>query len=165
MSVTYTLFTFWRQCEICKYDTNWKSNTVLVCYMLVNEYKPEFQYRKSPKNAEFRQCLNLRACLCYRAKPICKTDLTSTLKEALGNLLLKWLESGSKRNDISEIRWQQQSTIDYLKLCIFNYFNWLLLHLLHKIFWVLDVFVRILRNMEAFVLSISSNRRNFPRNN
>ncbi len=26
--------------------------------MLVNEYKPEFQFRKSPKNAEFRQCLN-----------------------------------------------------------------------------------------------------------
>ncbi len=40
-------------------------NTVLVCYMLVNEYKPEFQFRKSPKNAEFRQYLNLRALLCY----------------------------------------------------------------------------------------------------
>ena len=34
-------------------------------YMLVNEYKPEFQFRKDPKNAEFRQCLNLSASLCY----------------------------------------------------------------------------------------------------
>ena len=29
--------------------------------MLVNEYKPEFQFRKSPKNAEFRQFPFLRA--------------------------------------------------------------------------------------------------------
>ena len=27
--------------------------------MLTNEYKPEFQFRKGPKNAEFRQFLNL----------------------------------------------------------------------------------------------------------
>ncbi len=27
--------------------------------MLVNEYKPEFQFEKSPENAEFRQFLNL----------------------------------------------------------------------------------------------------------
>jgi hypothetical protein len=38
-----------------KYDTNLKSNTVLVYYTRVNEYKPESKIRKSPKNAEFLQ--------------------------------------------------------------------------------------------------------------
>ena len=31
--------------------------------MLVNEYEPAFQFRKSRKNAEFRQCLNLSALI------------------------------------------------------------------------------------------------------
>ncbi len=54
-------------------------NTVLVCYMIINEYKPEFRFRKSPKNAEFRQCLNLRASLCNEQKRWRRTDLTSLL--------------------------------------------------------------------------------------
>ena len=33
--------------------------------MLVNEYKPEFQLRKSSKDAKFWQCLYLRSPLCY----------------------------------------------------------------------------------------------------
>ena len=37
----------------------------MVCYMLVNEYKPEFQFKKSLKDAEFRQFLNLWVHFCY----------------------------------------------------------------------------------------------------
>jgi hypothetical protein len=33
--------------------------------MLVNEYKPEFQFRKSSKDAKFGQCLHLWVPLCY----------------------------------------------------------------------------------------------------
>ena len=33
--------------------------------MLINECKPEFQFKKSLKNAKFGQCLYLVAHLCY----------------------------------------------------------------------------------------------------
>ena len=41
----------------------WKSS--LVCYTLVNEYTLECQFRKCPRNAEFRLYLSLRASLSY----------------------------------------------------------------------------------------------------
>ena len=48
--------------------------------MLVNEYKPEFQFRKSSKvDAKFGQCLHLGPPL-LRAEPMRRTDLTASLK-------------------------------------------------------------------------------------
>ena len=41
--------------------------------MLINECKPEFQFKKSSKNAKFGQCLYLVAHLCYEQNR-CATD-------------------------------------------------------------------------------------------
>jgi hypothetical protein len=56
--------------------------------MLVNEYKPEFQFRKSSKDAKFRQCLNLWVPPCYEhAEPMRRTDLTASLNYVNGTIL------------------------------------------------------------------------------
>ncbi len=53
--------------------------------MLVNEYKPEFQFGKSPKNAEFRQILNLRAIFSYE-----RTDAQNGLDFHFKKYDLEW---------------------------------------------------------------------------
>ena len=44
--------------------------------MLINECKPEFQFKKSSKNAKFRQCLYLVAHLCYEQNRCAERTVT-----------------------------------------------------------------------------------------
>ena len=48
-----------------KYDLLNEYLTLFWFAMLMNECKPEFQFKKSSKNAKFGQCLYLVAHLCY----------------------------------------------------------------------------------------------------
>ena len=44
--------------------------------MLINECKPEFQFKKSSKNAKFGQCLYLVAHLCYEQNRCAERTVT-----------------------------------------------------------------------------------------
>ena len=44
--------------------------------MLINECKPEFQFKKSLKNAKFGQCLYLVAHLCYEQNRCAERTVT-----------------------------------------------------------------------------------------
>ena len=48
--------------------------------MLINECKPEFQFKKSSKNAKFGQCLYLVAHLCYEQNRCAERTVTFTAK-------------------------------------------------------------------------------------
>ena len=48
--------------------------------MLINECKPEFQFKKSSKNAKFAQCLYLVAHLCYEQNRCAERTVTPLLK-------------------------------------------------------------------------------------
>ena len=57
--------------------------------MLINECKPEFQFKKSSKNAKFGQCLYLVAHFCYEqnrcAERTVKMAKMSTVRVGLEN--------------------------------------------------------------------------------
>ena len=91
------MFTFWNSIFV-KYDLLNEYLTLFWFAMLINECKPEFQFKKSSKNAKFGQCLYLVAHLCYEqnrfaertvtplyppllwAEPIRRTDCNPSLK-------------------------------------------------------------------------------------
>ena len=58
--------------------------------MFINEYKPEFQLRKSPKNAEFRQFLNLRVLFCHAQNGLdIHLKIANPLVYTVGNFYLE----------------------------------------------------------------------------
>ena len=59
-----------------KYDLLTEYLTLFSFVMLVNECKPEFQFKRSLKNAKFGQCLYLVSRLCYEQSRCAERTVT-----------------------------------------------------------------------------------------
>ena len=73
---TNALFTFGNSIFV-KYDLLSEYLTLFWFVMLVNECKPEFQFKRSSRNAKFGQSLYLVAHLCYEHNRCAERTATS----------------------------------------------------------------------------------------